>query len=56
MKFEELSEEGQEAAKWMIYCMIQGGMGMGMDEGRDLETEEFHPWVQELIDFTGHEK
>lgn len=51
MKFSQLSEEQQTVVRCMVEYCIEQGFCMGMDEGRDLDTGEYHPWVEELLDF-----
>jgi single-stranded DNA-specific DHH superfamily exonuclease len=50
----ELSEDAQEALIAMIEYGLNHGIGMGMDEGFDLKTDQPHPFRKELEQLVRH--
>jgi hypothetical protein len=51
MKFDDLSPEAQETVKGMVEFCINAGYCMGMEQGRDLETDEWNEETKQLIKF-----
>jgi len=51
MKWYEMSDDAKLTAKGMIEHCVDCGIGMGMDEGFNLETGEAHDFLKELRKF-----